>query len=215
MRKDPLVVEEHYHIYNRGTDKKSIFQDKIDLERFFQSLIEFNSSEPIGSIYLNAMPSNQLRRPTSQLVEIVAYCLNPNHYHLLLKQLTDNGISEFMKRLGGGYTRYFNDRHKRTGSLFQGRFKSNLVDSNEYLLHLSAYINLNNRTYGNKQLTKSSWQEYTNKNDKGICRKKIILEQFKKRSDYISFAESSWQDILNRKKLLNELELMGIPIILP
>ena len=67
------------------------------------------------------------------LVQIICYCLNPNHYHLLLKEIKDGGISEFMKRVGGGYTWYFNNKHKRSGTLFQGRFKSVHIKSNEQL----------------------------------------------------------------------------------
>ena len=78
--------------------------------------------------------------PFSALVEIVAYCLNPNHYHLIVKQISEKGIERFMQKIGTGYTNYFNKRYERSGALFQGKFKSIHIDSNEYLLHLSVYV---------------------------------------------------------------------------
>jgi REP element-mobilizing transposase RayT len=209
MRKDPLVTGEFYHVYNRGVDKRLIFNNFNDLERFFQSMSEFNSLEPIGSIYQNSFGGQLLRRPTSKLVEFVAYSLNSNHYHFLLKQVTDNGISEFMKRLGGGYTRYFNEQYKRNGSLFQGRFKSILVDSNEYLLHLSAYINLNDKQQKTSRrpiMSKTSWKEYTGETSNNICKKNIIIDQFKNLEEYKTFARSSLQDIIARKALFGDLD---------
>src|SRR3990167_2446833 len=140
-----------------------------------------------------------------QLENIICYCLNPNHYHLLLEQNVEKGISEFMKRLNCGYTHYFNIKNKRNGALFQGKFKAVHVDSNSYLLHLSAYINLNNRVHRLKRTIKSSWKEYVNDFD-GVCSKEIILDQFNNVSEYVSFAESSLRDIVERKKLKKELE---------
>src|SRR3989344_3164152 len=187
---------EFYHIYNRGVDKRIIFGDRYDLDRFFQSLIQFNAVDPIGS--LHEISFRQLGGPTpksvERLVNIVAYCLNPNHFHFVLEQLIDGGISEFMKRLGGGYTNYFNNKNGRSGSLFQGRFKSVHIDSNEYLLHVSAYTNLNDRAHQLGGPTPklgeswSSWAEYVDPSVKGICEKEIILGQFRNRSEYEEFA---------------------------
>lgn len=209
MRKTPLVVGEYYHVYNRGTDKRPIFNDLKDLDRFMLSMKEFNSIKPVGSIRDLFHDKHQPRRPTSGLVEFVAYCLNFNHFHLLLKQNVDNGISEFMKRLGGGYTKYFNDRYKRNGVLFQGRFKSSHVDSNEYLLHLSVYINLNNKQKeeDSKAISRSSQEEYTSVGKDGICNTEIVLSQFKNRNHYNDFAKSSLEEIVKRKILLKELDL--------
>jgi len=119
---------EFYHIFNRGVDKRNIFSEEYDIYRFLKSMELFNSTEPIGSIYEKTFTDKKFGRPTSKsdksdkLVEFVCFCLNPNHYHVILEQITEGGISELMKRLGGGYTKYFNEKYKRTGSLFQGRF---------------------------------------------------------------------------------------------
>lgn len=153
MRKVPFINGEFYHIYNRGVDKRDIFSNQYDLDRFFQSMDNFNIVEPIGSIYehsfQNQKKSPQLgsSTPKLKLVNFVCYCLNPNHYHFILEQVSDKGIEKFMQRIGTGYTNYFNEKNKRSGSLFQGRFKASHVASNEYLLHLSAYVNLNDKVH--------------------------------------------------------------------
>ncbi len=140
-RKVPFVVGEYYHLYNRGVEKRDIFIDNEDLNRFLKSLTEFNTVEPIGSIYEHSFGSPTPKSRSLKLISIVAYCLNPNHYHLLVTPLKFGGIQKFMHRLGTGYTNYFNERYDRSGALFQGRYKDVHVSSNEQLLHLSAYIN--------------------------------------------------------------------------
>ena len=148
MRKTPFSDGEIYHVYNRGTDKRSIFSDRADVDRFFTSMKEFNTLDPIGSLYELSFEERKLGGSTSKpLVNFICYCLNPNHYHFLLEQVVEKGIEKFMQRLGTGYTLYFNTRHKRSGALFQGRFKSKHVESNDYLLRLSSYINLNSHVH--------------------------------------------------------------------
>ncbi|MDP1689909.1 MAG: transposase [bacterium] len=212
-RKSAFAVGEHYHIYNRGVDKRIIFVDKYDIQRFFQSMVEFNTVDPIGSLYLNSfLLRGETPKLSERLVDIVAYCLNPNHFHLILRQLVEGGISEFMKRLGGGYTGHFNQKHDRNGSLFQGTFKDAHIDSNEYLLHASAYVNLNDRVHQLRgetpKLVKSvsSWREYTDERIIGICRKEIILEQFKNIVEYKNFALDSLESIIKRKEELSGVE---------
>src|SRR3989344_6029483 len=142
MRKIKFTTGELYHIYNRGNNKRTIFSKPQDLNRFLQGMNDFNTINPIGSLYLNSF-RKELRGSTSKLVNFICYCLNPNHFHFIVKQTAEEGITKLMHRIGTGYTRYFNDQYENSGSLFQGRFKANLIDSNKYLLHLSAYINLN------------------------------------------------------------------------
>ncbi|OGZ07695.1 MAG: hypothetical protein A3D65_00875 [Candidatus Lloydbacteria bacterium RIFCSPHIGHO2_02_FULL_50_13] len=216
MRKEIFANGEFYHVYNRGTDKRVIFNDQRDFARFFQSMREFNTIDPIGSIYEHSFL--QLGNPTSKLekseslVNVIAYCLNRNHFHFLLEQVADEGISQFMKRLGGGYAKYYNERYKRVGTLFQGRFKAKHIATNEYLLHLSAYVNLNNRVHklrlGNptsKLKAWSSWEEYAANDKNGFCHRDIILKQFKNTKDYREFAESSLATTLERRKGEKEL----------
>ena len=173
---------------------------------------EFNSAKPIGSIYENSFREKEKKLVSEQdkLVDFVCYCLNPNHYHFVLKQLTDNGISQFMHKVSTGFTNYFNLKYKLSGSLFQGRFRALHVNSNEYLLHLSAYVNLNDKVHqlrsSTPKLSKSSWGEYKNY-ENGFCNKKIILEQFKDHGSYEVFAESALLTIQNRKEMERSLSL--------
>ena len=205
MRKTIFANGEYYHIYNRGVDKRDIFADQWDMDRFFKSLVEFNTIEPIGSIYENSFKDKPLGGSTSKLVEFISYCLNPNHYHFILKQTSEDGMKKFMHRLGGGYTMYFNEKHQRIGSLFQGRFKAIHINSNEYLLHLSSYINLNDKVHKlGGSASKSSWNEYVY-NQKGICNKNIILEQFNNVEQYKNFSEKSLQDIIERRDITKML----------
>ncbi|MSR71506.1 MAG: hypothetical protein EXS50_02450 [Candidatus Taylorbacteria bacterium] len=216
MRKIPFVNNEIYHIYNRGVDKRTIFEDRFDLLRFFQSMREFNTIKPIRSIFENQFNKEELTLGclAPKLVEFIAYSVNPNHYHFALEQQVDGGISEFLKRLGGGYTNYFNEKYNRNGSLFQGTFKSVHVDSNEYLLHLNSYINLNYKVhqYSEEQLQfyKSSWQEYLGNSNYEFCKKDIILSQFKNISEYRKHAESSLDFIVESRQLIKDYERLLI-----
>ncbi|MBU1046779.1 transposase [Patescibacteria group bacterium] len=210
MRKDPLVIGQYYHVYNRGTDKRVIFMDKFDLWRFLQSMEEFNTLDPIGSIYENRFNKNQLGHPVSKLVDIVCYSLNPNHYHFILSPLVENGIEKFMHKLGMGYAKYFNEKYDRTGVLFQGRYKSIHIGTDEYLMYLSAYINLNNKIHflshpdskidKEKLFYTSSWKEYIGEKKTNFCNKSIILDRFDgKIKEYEEFAESVAEGIIERR----------------
>jgi len=211
-RKSIFSDGELYHVYNRGVDKRIIFADEYDIKRFFKSMVEFNTVDPIGSLYENSFLElgGETAKSRNKLVNIVAYCLNPNHFHFILEQLVDGGISEFMKRIGG-YTWYFNNKYERNGSLFQGVFKDVHIDSNEYLLHLSAYVNLNSHVHqlGGETAklieSRSSWEEYTNEKVRGICEKEIVLGQFRSRDEYKKFALSSLESIKQRKEELKDI----------
>lgn len=212
MRKKEFANGEFFHIFNRGVDKRTIFIDSYDPERFFTSMIQFNSLDPIGSLYEHSFRLGGETPKLEKLVNIIAYCLNPNHFHFILEQVTDGGISEFMKRLSGGYTSYFNNKYKRSGSLFQGVFKDVHIDSNTYLLHASAYVNLNDRVHklGGETAkfvkSLSSWGEYTDEKIQGVCQKEIILGQFKDTKEYKEFALSSLRSIIQRKEETRDFE---------
>ncbi|MGM0439384.1 MAG: transposase [Patescibacteria group bacterium] len=145
----------YYHIYNRGVDKRTIFNEERDRWRFLQALTLFNSTENYEKTLWNLENKKEganmktLREFLSDknddpLVEIIADCLMDNHYHLLLKEITENGISKFMQKLGTSYTMYFNKKYDRSGSLFQGGYKSVKVETNKYLKYLLVYINVIN-----------------------------------------------------------------------
>ena len=147
-RKHPLVEGEIYHIYNRGVDKRDIFLEDQEYSRFLRAIAEFNSTLSAESRYYKTKHLVNLQEIGSPadsipLVEILAFTLLSNHYHFLLRQIAPNGISEFMKKLGIGYTLYFNTKHKRSGSLFQGKFKSVHVAREAYAMYIPHYIHLN------------------------------------------------------------------------
>lgn len=205
MRNIKLTTGSFYHIYNRGVDKRNIFLDNDDINRFFQSMVLFNTEKRIESIRTSIRNDRQLVAVGPKLVNIITYCLNPNHFHIQMEQVSDKGIEKFMHKLGNGYTHYFNTKYKRTGSLFQGTYKAVYIESDVQLLHTSVYINLNNRitptmTY---PLSISSWAEYSAQADDrlSICKKDIILDQFYSKEEYISFAESSYEDIVKNKEI--------------
>jgi len=215
MRKTPFQTNNYYHIFNRGVDKRTVFQKHKDLSRFFQSMIEFNTIKPIGSMLelsvrrKSPLVGNLVSKTPEELVDIVCYCLNPNHYHFILRQKTDKGIERFMHRLGLGYSKYFNEKYKRSGSLFEGTFKALHIDSDAYLLYASAYVNLNNRVHRIQgDLWQSSWKEYMNAQENaGCCKKEVILNQFSGPRSYREFAENALKTMRQRKELEKLLKL--------
>ena len=141
MKRITPCTNEIYHIYNRGVDKRNIFGDKYDVLHLYRSLKNFNTIEPIGSLF--RLDSMTKKPPCDELVYIHSYHLLGNHFHLLLEQKIDGGISEFMKRIGGGYTGFFNEKNERSGSLFQGKYKLAHIDTNEKYMNIFAYITYN------------------------------------------------------------------------
>jgi putative transposase len=147
------VVDGIYHAYNRGVEKRKIFLDDQDYEVFLHLLKYYLSPTYKTSPHpINTTGKIKLIRPRplknlNQEVELIAYCLMPNHYHLLLKQTTIDGMTKLLRRVATTYSLYFNRRHKRVGYLFQGRYKATQVEDQASLLHLSRYIHLNPYKY--------------------------------------------------------------------
>lgn len=136
---------EIYHIYNRGVEKRKIFLNQRDYLRFIHGMHEFNNENPATNTlyFLNKSYIEVQPRYKDPLVEILAFVLMPNHFHILLKQKKDGGIPKFMQKLGTGYTMYFNKKNERVGCLFQGRFKSVLISHESQHIHIASYIHLN------------------------------------------------------------------------
>jgi REP element-mobilizing transposase RayT len=199
--KIPIITGESYHSYNRGVDKREIFLDKYDYIRFYQSLHLFNSVEPVTNFRLAkiADPSKKNKK----LVEIKAYSLLPNHYHLILKQVHDGGIGEFLRRVGGGYTSYFNEKYNRSGSLFQGTFKRVHISSEEQMQYVFAYVNENHSVHGltiERELYHSSSLHYQGKRKSQVIRYESkgcypLLENIKL-AEYIYTRRQSMKDLL-------------------
>ena len=151
MRNIRFVNEGIYHVYNRSVEKREIFVDDQDRFRFIHDLFEFNDEAPAVNLYYKrpliqsyeAKPRKIEQQKRKLLVEILAFVVMPNHFHLLLRQIKENGISNFMHKLGTGYTMYFNQKYERAGSLFQGTYKAILVNQEAHFIHLPYYIHLN------------------------------------------------------------------------
>lgn len=147
MRKLKFDNNSIYHICNRGVEKRKIFLNDKDYYRFIHDLYEFNDEKPAENVYYKNPyepyeTGTQRINKRTLLVEILAFCLMPNHFHLLLKQRRDNGISIFMNKLGG-YSTYFNKKYERVGSLFQGRFRAIRIERQEHFIYMPYYVHLN------------------------------------------------------------------------
>ena len=142
---------ELYHIYNRGTEKRPTFMNDADRNRFIELLFFCNSMKAVrlDDLHKNFSQGSTLRGlfesfdRDDTLVDLVAYCLMPNHFHLLLREKEEGGIAKYMQKLSNGYTGYFNKKYSRTGALFGGKYKIKHVDTDRYLKYLVSYIHLN------------------------------------------------------------------------
>lgn len=200
-RKNPLVTGGTYHVFNKSIADYIIFNTDSERERIITAIryyqVEKNNSSLSRFIKLNQGENNNLNKSfikdvkgKTKIAEIIAYCVMPTHIHLILQQLQDNGISVFMNNILNSYSKYFNIKHKRKGPLWEARFKSILVDNDEYLLHLTRYIHLNPATASlidSPDIWKaSSYHEYISENDSNsrICEYQHLLdikpEQYKK-----------------------------------
>ncbi len=150
-RTTPLVNGEYYHIYNRGVAYLPTYKRKNDYERFVLNLRYYPYNNiPFKMSRLLQLPAEDrmqimsgLKKRNDKRISLVSYVLMPNHFHLLLRQEKDGGISSFMKHLTDSYSRYFNTKYERVGPLYQGAFKAVRVETDEQLTHLSRYIHLN------------------------------------------------------------------------
>ncbi|MDD2935635.1 MAG: transposase [Candidatus Pacebacteria bacterium] len=213
-RKISFINGEYYHIYNRGVDKRTIVLNKYDIFRILESFEVFNTTDSVGSIYQYSFKkkNNQLRSRGPKLVEIVAFNILDNHYHLVLKQLVDNGISKFMQNFSAGYTKHFNEKYDRSGTLFQGPFKAEHIDSDEYLNYVVAYVNCNHLVHGfefsvSEWGNRSSLEQYVfdKKEWKNIffeCDTSMILHRYKNGNDYLKKSEEIAKNIKIKRDLV-------------
>lgn len=158
IRRVALAPGEYYHIYNRGNSKQTIFRSEEDYRRFVTLLYTANGTKAFELREIRADQIFDFNRGDAQ-VAIGAYCLMPNHFHILLTPLVDDGVERFMRKLSTGYSMYFNKKYFRTGTLFEGRFKSEHVNEDRYLKYLFSYIHLNP-----VKLIQSDWREVGIKN---------------------------------------------------
>lgn len=189
-RKFKFSIGEYYHIYNRGTDKRVIFIDEEDRQRFSDLMYLCNSEKsivfrdiPIGEAYVFERGDT--------LVDIGVYCLMQNHFHILVRERVENGISHFMQKLLTAYSMYFNTKYKRTGGLYEGPFRAIHANTDEYLKYLFAYIHLNP-----VKIIDPEWKE------NGIADREVAKEYLSKYiyssyPEYVGISRKEWK-ILNR-----------------
>lgn len=144
MRKFTPIGGEIYHCLNRGTEKRKIFLCKRDYERFIVNLILFNTkNNNLSNLSRYDINSACEKIPDDPVVKIHAFTLLPNHFHLILEQVENNGIAKFMHRIEMSYAHYFNKLHTRSGNLFQGAYKIKHINDDSYRLYIPLYIHLN------------------------------------------------------------------------
>jgi putative transposase len=177
LRKDPFITGEYYHIYNRGIDKRVILKSRKDYERFMMLMYLSNSH---NSFRLDDILNKQHKTfseilvmdRNEPLVSIGAWCLMANHFHLLIRQEVDGGITRFMRKLGTGYSMFFNLKYQRKGALFGGLFKSKLIGTDDnYMRQLFGYIHINPL-----DITFPEWENRINKSSVDM---KKFLESYR------------------------------------
>lgn len=193
-----FAADTAYHIYNRGVNKADIFYDKQDYAVFLSFLKyallsdeEHKENEVVEAQLLSDAQRFNLRRERlAQKIDLISYCLMPNHFHLLVYQYDPDAITKLMRSVATGYALYFNKRHRRIGSLYQGVYKASRINSDSYWLHVSRYIHLNPLDIGRNFRTYdySSYTVYTGKKKQKWVKTKRILDDIS-RQKYAQFVE--------------------------
>ena len=173
----PLENQYFYHIFNRGVEKRTIFLNDSDKSRFLKTLMYYQQEgpRPRFSIFNPVIHKNLNNQ---KIVDIICYCLMPNHFHLLLKQNSDRGISDFLRKISNSYTKYFNTKYKRVGPLLQGPFKAVQITSDDQLIRLSRYIHLNPFVAGLVEKPEnyawSSYRDFLNGENSSVDKKQVL-----------------------------------------
>ena len=192
-RKLQFSIGEFYHIYSRGVDKRDIFLDHGDHARFMKLLFLCNGTEPIVFRLVQNQPLDKIERGT-KLASVGAYCLMPNHFHLLVRETVEGGIAKYLGKLLTGYSMYFNKKHERVGTLFSSRFHASHADSDEYLRYLFSYIHLNPA-----KLIKPDWREQGfSDTDRPLVIKHLSAYPYFSYQDYANDGQNNRGEILNR-----------------
>ncbi len=217
----PLVTNHYYHVMNRGVEHRITFSSKREFQRALLTMAYYQYLKPEVKYSYFLKYSNQekakfiknLKNNHTKLVDVICFCFMPNHFHFLLKQNIDGGISKFMGNFQNSYAKYFNIRNDRDGSLFRGNFKSVLVETDVQLIHLSRYIHLNPYTSAILSSYKglidcqwSSFGEYLGVLKSNFCDKDIVLNQFKNSKSYRMFVLDN-ADYQRRLKGIRDLIL--------
>lgn len=201
-RTTPLVKGEIYHVFNRSIAKQPIFLDQRDYQRALETIKYYRFFSPSlrFSHYKRLTPDTKkafledLIKGGKFSVEIFAYCIMPNHFHFLLKQTEGNSLSAFVRNFQNSYSKYFNTKRKRSGSLFQAMFKAVRIESEEQLVHVSRYIHLNPtssfliKTASLENYPWSSFSDYSpDRRTDLLTSTKLVLSHFSSKEKYREF----------------------------
>ena len=206
MRLIRITPGEYYHIFNRAVNKQVIFHDTSDYFRFlfltlyFQSPIIFQQlgrkvKEFVQSRALDNVEEDEIIK--KRRVELVAFCIMPNHFHLIVKELDEGGIAAYMQRVLTSYSKYYNTKYQKSGHVFQGPYRAVHIADDRQLLHLSAYIHRNPREISKwfkkeDQYIWSSYQDFIDENRWGnLIMPDIVIGQFKDKAEYENFVKTS------------------------
>lgn len=186
----PFVNGEFYHLYNRGINRQSTFSKNRDYIRFMETFFYYQIANPKPKFSMYRQTTSPIDQ-TKKILEIIAYCLMPNHFHLLVRQVQDNGISEFIRKAVHSYTKYYNTKYDRLGPVFQALFKAVRIETDEQLIHVSRYIHLNPLVSllvkDLKSYPYSSYRTYIGLEDNSDIAKHYILDFFKSPGKYEKF----------------------------
>lgn len=215
-KKVQFVNEEYFHVYNRGVDKRKIFRDEKDHFKFLRNLKDFNDDSYYEQRIKELKSKSEKFKKESRsfliekekTVSVVAYSLLPNHFHLILKQVTDNGVPNFMHKVGTSFTNFFNKKNDRSGYLFQGLYKAIHINSDAYLLWLSGYVNGNVEIHGIEKAENYRWSSYDaflgKRKDEILGDIDIILSRFKTPEEYKKSVDEVIEQSKNRKKMVKK-----------
>jgi putative transposase len=204
--------ESMYHVYNRGVDKRIIFKDERDYAVFLSflkyALLSDDEIKQVSLVDKNSISDsarfNLRREGLADKLELVSFCLMPNHFHLLLYQYDQEAITKLMRSIGTGYSMYFNKRYGRTGTLFQGVYKASRINSEGFWQHISRYIHLNPVDLGvdYETYTYSSYRNYIGTAKTDWLKPELVLGGFSKKSEYKKFVK----DYLPYRKELKDIK---------
>ncbi len=185
----------HYHVYNRGVNKQAIFLDDEDYAVFLNLFKRYLSRSPQKDAKGREYPW------LYNDIELLAFCLMPNHFHLLVYQMEEDSLKQLLKNVCGSYTAYFNKKYQRVGPLFQDRFKAVIINDDMYLHHISRYIHLNPKSY--LDWPYSSLSYYLGIRSAEWVHPVRILELFdSNQSEYLKFVK----DYEGQKEILDEIK---------
>lgn len=185
--------DQYYHVYSRGVAKQPVFLDDEDYRTFLHLFKRYLSEKP-------AYSSARVEYPWyAPRLELLAYCLMPNHVHLLLYQFDEKAITEFMRSLMTSYSMYFNRKYKRVGPVFQSRYRASHITQDNYLEHISRYIHLNPLKW--EHYPYSSLKYYVNNSAPEWISPRKIVNLFPDASQYFEFVK----DYESHKQMLDEI----------